>query len=93
MSDGNVKVITAPYQTKSNSPVPPETEPVPASHTSPSAATGFSTPPTRSQPRPPTTPKPAKSRVIQQILYLASMKENTKVQSKLSMLQQININA
>ena len=89
LSTGRPKVRFEKFKSRSDSPVAPEAETVPASHTTPSATSGFSTPPTRSQPKPPTTPKPP-SRVIQQILYLAANKEYTKVQSKLSTLQQTN---
>ena len=93
MSDGNVKVITARFRPRSNAPVAPVAKKNPTSHDSPSATTEISTPVSRPQIPPPSTPKPAKSRLIQQILYLASTEEHTQLQSKLNQLQRTNINA
>jgi hypothetical protein len=54
MSDGTVKVITAPFQSRSNSPVAPVASRQPASHGSPSASSAVATP-TDATPR---TPRP-----------------------------------
>ena len=84
MSDGNVKVITAPFRPRSNAPVAPTPSQQPASHGSPSASSAVATPTATS------LNEELSERYTRRIANLMANKELTQAKSMLADIKSSN---
>ena len=88
MSDGNVKVITAPFRPRSNAPVAPVASRQPTSHGSPSASSAVATPSASTPRTPRNLIEQASEGYANRIANYLANKETTQANNMLDRLNQ-----